>query len=296
MTRAFHALTAEPWAIDPSWLPLLAAIALRQDPAGLAHADQNYAQRDYDLMAGPGAKRLEGSQRLMVEDGVAVLPITGPIFPRSNLMTDLSGATSVTQLTHDWRMAMADTGIHAIMLLMDTPGGAVAGIDGFADEVHAGAKKKLVAAHVTGNMASAGYWIGAQASHVFLERTGLVGSIGVVSTVRKQMEPDADGSMAFEIVSTNAPNKRPDPSSEEGVAEMVATLDAIEALFIADVARGRGVSVADVKARFGKGGVKVGKDAVEAGMADKVQSQAATMAWLKREAANRRRLATLQSK
>lgn len=296
MTRAFHALTAEPWAIEPSWLPLMAKLALREDTAGSPHADQHWQVRDYQMMAGPQAQRLPNGHRVFASDGVAVIPIAGPIFPRANLMTEMSGATSVTMLQHDYRLALESDEVGAIMLLMDTPGGAVSGINSFADTVAAGAQRKLTVAYVAGTAASAGYWIACAAAEIHAERTAIVGSIGVVSAVPKQVEPDGAGEMWFEIVSTNAPEKRPDPESDEGRASIVATLDAIEALFIADVARGRKVGADVVKSEFGRGGVKVGAKAVSAGMIDKIQSQEATMAYLRRHASQQRRLAALKNK
>lgn len=296
MTRAFQAITAEPWAIEPSWLPLLAAIASRNQSTPEFESAKDWQKRDFELMAGPAAQRLAGAHRTFVIDGVAVLPITGPIFPRANMMTEMSGATSISMLHNDYRAALDNKDIGAIMLLMDTPGGAVSGINGFADAVAAGAQKKYTVAHVAGSAASAGYWIASAASEITMERTALVGSIGVVSAVPKQVEPDKNGEVLMEIVSTNAPNKRPDPTTEDGRGEIVAVLDAIEQQFIADVARGRKVSIEKVIADFGKGGVKVGKSAVSAGMADKVQSQEATLNGLRKLVANNRRLETLRQR
>ena len=54
--------------------------------------------------------------------------------------------------------------------------------------------------------------------------------------------------------SSGAPNKRPDLSTEEGRDALRPTLDALEAVFIAAVAKGRGTTEATVRADFGKGG------------------------------------------
>lgn len=294
MSRVFQALTAEPWAIDPSWLPLLAALAQRNSSAPEIQAANDWQKRDFDLMAGPGAQRLAGAQRAYVIDGVAVIPITGPIFPRANMMTENSGATSLTMLHNDRRAAMSNAEVGAVLYLMDTPGGQVSGINGFADAVAADAKIKPTIAHVSGNAASAGYWIASAAGEITMERTAIVGSIGVVAAVAKQVAPDSEGYVDIEIVSSNAPNKRPDPTTEDGVGEIRSTLDAIETAFIADVARGRKTTVDNVIASFGGGGVKVGKSAVSAGMADRVQSYDATLSGLRRMVANQRKLAALR--
>lgn len=295
MTHVFRALTAEPWAIDPSYLPFLAALAQRDH----AHPDvqaraAEWQVRDYQLMAGPSAQPLAGTQRAFIQDGVAIIPVTGPIFPRANMMTMMSGATSVATLQADYRVALGSPDVGAIMLLVDSPGGQVPGIANLAAVINAGAKKKLTAVQVTGSMASAAYWLGSAAAEIFLDRTAVVGSIGVVAAVPKQVEPDSEGFIGVEIVSSNAPNKRPDPESEDGQAQIRTVLDALEAEFIADVAKFRGTTATRVKSDFQQGGVVVGSAAVAAGMADKVQSQEATQAYLARHAANQAKLTALR--
>lgn len=295
--RFFNAMAAEPWAILPAELQKMAAIVMRHQMPSVGAAENGppaYERRDYEVMAGPGAQKLAGTSRTFLVDGVAVLPITGPIFPRANMMTEMSGATSVTMLQGDHRAAMANSDVGAILALVDSPGGAVSGINAFAEQLATGAKQKPTVAYVAGTAASAAYWIAAGAGEIVMERTGMVGSIGVVAGVPVQVEPDADGQMWLDIVSTGAPNKRPNAMSEEGRAEIVSTLDSLEKLFVAAVAKGRGTTAERVLAEFGAGGVKVGADAVKVGMADRVATYEATLTQLRRDVANQRKLASLK--
>lgn len=295
MSRVIQALTAEMWAIVPSELQKIALIARRHHmPEGADGETPAYIKRDYELMAGPGAQKLAGSSRTFLIDGVAVMPITGPIFPRANMMTEMSGATSVTMLQNDYRAALANPDVGAIIALIDSPGGAVSGISAFADQMAAGAKQKPTVAYVAGQAASAAYWIASAAGEIVMDRTGVVGSIGIVAGVPVQVAPDGNGEVWLEIVSTNAPNKRPDPMSEDGLAEIVSTLDAIEQIFVGAVAKGRNTTTAKVLTDFGAGGVKVGADAVKAGMADRVQSYDATLNTLRKQVANQRKLSSLK--
>ncbi|AUN31955.1 S49 family peptidase [Niveispirillum cyanobacteriorum] len=296
MTTVFDALTAEPWAIQPDWLPRLAALAQRQGmEKDTAEAARVLREQTLAMAAGPSARRLEGARYAMVTaGGVAILPIFGPIFPRANLMTEMSGATSVAALQNDYRLALANADIGATLFLLDTPGGAVSGINAMADTIHAGRKHKPTVAFVAGAAASAGYWIASATSAIHMERTAMVGSIGVVAALPKQVEPGSDGSIAVEIVSSNAPNKRPDPTTEEGAATIRATLDAIEAQFIADVARGRATTPTRIKSDFGQGGVLVGRAAVEAGMADGIKSYDQVLAELTAQVSNKRRADALR--
>jgi ClpP class serine protease len=154
---------------------------------------------------------------------------------------------------------------------------------------------KPIIAHVSGTAASAAYWIVSAANEVRIERTGIVGSIGVAALVPRQVAPNASGEINVEIVSSNAPNKRPDPESDDGRAEIVSSLDAIESAFLADVARGRGVTPKVVKSDFGQGGVRVGADAVQHRMADRVSSYEQSLAALKRLTSTRRRVEALRA-
>lgn len=296
MSRVSDALKTAHWLIydDGYWLPLMEAIAERNLSPEQIAATEGWQKRDHDLVAGPGAQRLAGAQRAYVVDGVAIIPITGPIFPRANMMTEVSGATSVTMLQNDYAAALANKEIGAVMLLVDSPGGAVPGIASFADAVRAGNQIKPTVAHVTGTGASAAYWIASAAGEIVIERTAMVGSIGVAAAMSKQVGPDGDGNIDVEIVSSNAPNKRPDPTTESGAGQVRETLDGIESQFLGDVAKGRKVTVDKVVSDFGQGGVKVGDAARKAGMADKVQSQEATLNGLRRFVANQKKLASLK--
>lgn len=295
MSLIFRALTAEPWAIVPANLELIARIAQRHHNAvDPSKGEPEYQRRDYLQMAGPGAQPIPGAQRAYAIDGVAVIPVIGPIFPRANMMTAYSGATSVTMLQNDFKVALDNSAIGAIMLMIDSPGGAVSGIKAFADQVAAGSKKKRTVAYVSGAACSAAYWIATAASEISMDPTAMVGSIGVVAAIPVQVAPDSNGEMWIEVVSTNAPNKRPDPTSEDGRAEVVTMLDDLEHMFVADVARGRKVSTETVLAEFGKGGVKIGSKAVKAGMADRVRSYDAELADMRRQVANERKLNQLK--
>lgn len=276
MTHALQALTAEPWAIRPDYLRVLVSLAtLDRDQRGERRAaeGQDWHRRDLALFTGPSAQMIEGARYAMLTaDGVALIPIFGPIFPRANMMTEMSGGVSAAMLASDIRTAQANPDVGAIMLLVDSPGGSPTGINALADQIFAMRRGKRMMAHVTGACASAAYWLASSAHEIVTEKTGLLGCIGVVAAMQKQVEPNAAGEMTFEIVSSNAPDKRPDPTTEEGSAPIRAMLDAIEGQFIDDVARGRGVTATKVKSDFGAGGVKMGADAVAAGMADRVQS------------------------
>jgi ClpP class serine protease len=266
------AVRAQPWAILPEYLEAIEAIAARAlDAEVLArlsadgHKEQFTASRE---MVAAGGQRLDGAMYAVVRDGVAALPLIGPIFPRANLVSSSAGGAPLDALMRDFRVAMASPKVDRVVFVTDSPGGVVSGLGEAADII--GAAEKPVAAYVTGMAASAAYWLISQADEIVVDRAASVGSIGVVATQNRQEAPGSDGRRSYEVVSSNAPLKRPDASTEEGRAALQAEVDAIEQVFIADVARGRKVGVAQVRSDFGRGGMVAAKTAIAAGMADRI--------------------------
>ncbi|AQT04840.1 S49 family peptidase [Acetobacter persici] len=285
MTRyyALEAIRAQPWAILPSHLGAIEAIAARalEAPAvELLRAD-GHAERYQQILSAVAdtGDKMAGTNRVTLNrQGVATLPVMGPIFPRANMMTAYSGASDLASLSSDFAALQSSNAVSQILLVVDSPGGVTTGINAMAQQI--AASSKPVTVYVSGMAASAAYWLASQAGSIVMDPTAMAGSIGVVMSGSQQVQPGADGCMSFDIVSSNAPNKRPDLSSDDGQAEIRAVLDDIEAVFISTIAKGRGISTDAVKQNFGQGGLKVAKSAISAGMADSTGTLADTIARL----------------
>lgn len=196
---------------------------------------------------------------------VGSLVINGPIVPRASALLESSGIVSIDRLTSEFKALESDASIDTILLVWDSPGGAVTGVSEFASLVKS--SKKRVISYAYGMAASAAYWIASAADEFYAADTGLPGSIGVVQTLRI-------GSDSSVVVTTNSlsPNKRIDPSTEAGVAEVVKLLDQIADVFISTVATNRGVSKAKVISDFGKGAIVGAEAAKTAGMIDGIKT------------------------
>lgn len=277
MTRALDAILNQPWAIRPEWLHTIGEIAARE--GDLVRIAERHATTPEALSAKIGRRTEWGT---LVRDGVAIIPIGGPIFPRANLMTQYSGATSLDMVSLAFEDALQSEEISAVLLDIDSPGGIAAGIGEMAGMIRAGTARKPVTAYIASQACSAAYWLGAAAGDVVIHATAMAGNIGVVAGARVQENPDAQGYRLIEVVSSNAPDKRPDPRTEEGAATIRAVLDQVEAQFIDDVAAFRGVSREAVLRDFGRGSNLVGSKAVAAGMADRLGTFEETLSELKR--------------
>ncbi|WP_109512576.1 S49 family peptidase [Pseudomonas ovata] len=257
MPRALELAAAQPWLMLPDALDNLLSIADRMgDPMALETRK---------------SERLEETRRVTLRNGVAVVPVIGPVFRYANLFTEISGATSTQVLATDIQRALDDPKVRAIVLNIDSPGGVASGINELADLIHAGRDRKKIVAYIGGIGASAAYWIASAATEIVIDETALAGSIGVVVETVVENEA-ASGRKRYQIVSRNAPNKRPDMATEEGRAKVGETIDAMADVFVAKVARNLGVTAEQVPEMGDFGGLRVGAAAVEAGLAHRLGS------------------------
>jgi ClpP class serine protease len=267
MHSAFAFAAKVPWAIEPEWLSMVFAIANREnDPL--------------EAVEKKLGRKLENTRTVGMHDGVAVIPVSGPIFRHSDMLSAISGATNVATLARDLQTALEDPSVQAILFNFDSPGGEVNGIHEFAEQIAEAGRSKPVGAYVGGSAASAAYWLAVATGDITVDATARVGSIGVISGYPK---PD-DKAGTVEIVSSQSPRKRPDITTKEGRSVVQETVDAIADVFVADVARFRSVDPKVVEKDFGRGGVLVGETAVRAGMAERVGSLESAMVALRAKA------------
>lgn len=253
---AFELAASRPWLMTGDALDSLMAVADRQG--------------DIQALEARLGRSLDNTHNVSVRDGVAVIPVTGPIFRYANLFTEISGATSTQVLATDIQTALDDPAIKGIIVSSDSPGGEATGINELAEMIYQARGIKPIKAYVGGQAASAMYWIASAADEVIVDDTAQLGSVGVVLSLRKR--EDRPGEKSYEIVSSNAPNKRPDLETEAGRAQLQTRTDELADVFLNKVARNRSIPREEVNDRFRQGGIATGAIAVEAGMADRLGS------------------------
>jgi signal peptide peptidase SppA len=208
---------------------------------------------------------------VQMRGATAVLAIDGPIFRYANLMTAMSGATSVEMAAQAFDQALHAATVARIVLAINSPGGEVDGINSFADQIRAGAQVKPVTAFIDGTGASAAYWLASAASNIVADESSLIGSIGVVASVTDRTQAqERQGVRTFKFISSQSPKKHATPDSAEGQTQLQEMVDAMAGLFIGKVAAFRGVSPETVMSDFGQGKVMTAADARQAGMIDRI--------------------------
>jgi signal peptide peptidase SppA len=252
--RVWNKAADEPWAITSSALTTILDIAARQNAPP-------------EAVAAKLGRELQNSYRLEIRDGIAVLPVVGPLFRYANLFTQVSGASSYELLAKDFTQAVENPDVKAIVLNIDSPGGEVNGCAEFADMIHEARGVKPIVAYASGDAASGAYWIAAAADEIVVSKTSALGSIGVVGVYRGNKGEDA-----VEVVSSQSPYKRLDPDTDDGRARLQKRIDAMADVFVDAVAKYRGVASSHVQNHYGSGDVFIGDAAVKQGLADRIGS------------------------
>jgi capsid assembly protease len=271
-------LTETPWAVLPDTLEAIREMVATRD-AGDKFSDEEIAAR----VAG-GA----GSKRAYQASGVAILPLYGVLIPRANLMSQMSGGTSLEQWGAALDAAADNPAVSAILIDANSPGGSTGLVPETAAKVRAARAKKRVVAVANTIAASAAYWIIAQADEIVVTPSGSVGSIGVYMS-----HDDLSGAAeqagvkrTFISAGRHKVEGHPfEPLSEEARGALQAYVDEFYGMFVRDVARGRRTGAEAVRAGFGEGRMVPARQAVSDGMADSIDTFEAALARLLRSPA-----------
>jgi ClpP class serine protease len=224
---------------------------------------------------------IERGQRFAIHRGVAYVPVRGILTPNSAMLERYLGWATYHGLVETMGAIAASDEVQAAVMIYDTPGGAVMGLQGAVEAIRMAAVAKPVHALVHPLAASAGYWLASQCSDIALTSGSWVGSVGTMHTAAQPMQPGLGGDQMFVQTSAHAGAKSPDLSSDHGRQLTQMRLDEMEAEFLSDISQGRGIAAEDLAARMSRtdsdrdgGDVFWGNDALERGLCDTVETMA----------------------
>jgi ClpP class serine protease len=276
------AIHSEPWLITEEALSKIIEIAARQNLIVTAD-DLAKIEEHREALAAKKAARMDGTQRVMKRDGVAMIDVNGPIFRYSDVFNSISGGTTTESLALDFNAAMDDPSAEAVLFVFDSGGGQAKGINELANMIAARRGEKPIGGYITGDAGSAAYWIAAAVDPGYLgiDATGFAGSVGARVALTKDKE--STKSTTFEFVSKQSPHKNIDPETEAGRTHLQQRADELGGAFVDGVAKLRGVTVDKVLSDFGGGRMLMGKAAVDAGLVDGMTSQESMILALKQK-------------
>jgi ClpP class serine protease len=268
-------ILSAPWCIDPHWLRVVYGVWSRGsvDAPALAQAKADWQARKVTRprLDEPGAAVEGTGGTLRVVGSVGVIAIEGPLFRHADMFTDISGGTSYDAVWKGLEAALAHPMVKSILLRVNSPGGEADGVSELGKGIAAAGKHKPVWAFADGMCASAAYWLASQAQHIVAEETAEIGSIGVRCGIVDDSARDAAaGIREIEIISSLSPGKRSTPVDDEVIGRLQTRIDDLASLFVAAVARGRGVTPETVMADYGQGDVMIASKALAAGLVDEI--------------------------
>lgn len=247
--------TREAWALLPEHSPAL----VRQLSAGSVAVEASRKRR------APGRKG----------GAVAILPIEGVITHRGWL------GVPTSWIAGHLRKMVADDSIGAVILDIDSPGGAVSGVEELAREIHAAKAKKPIVAVANSMAASAAYWIASQASEVVVTPSGEVGGIGVFAMHADISQALEKKGVAVSLIHAGRHKVEGNPYQPlggEARAEMQSKVDGFYGMFVGAVRRGRGALSDEVM----QGRMYSAQAALRHGLVDRVATLEETVARLRK--------------
>lgn len=219
----------------------------------------------------------EDTPRLLdIQGDVGIISIKGSLTNDDSFMSMLMGATSYNDIRHAVVAAATNPDVKAILLDIDSGGGAVNGVmdtSKLIRMVHDNLKP--VTAYGSGSLYSGAYWLGMAAGSVYAGETTGVGSIGVIAAHMEKSKQLRDAGIGVTVLRAGKYKALAGPFeklSDEAKAGLQKSLDAVYGVFVEQVSAMRGYSTEYVDKMMAQGREFIGEEAVGPGLVDGITS------------------------
>jgi signal peptide peptidase SppA len=205
--------------------------------------------------------------------GVAVIPISGTLVNKSGYLRPTCGMTGYDGIRACLSMALEDKSVKAIMLDIDSGGGEVSGCFDLVDAIYNSRGIKPIWAVLSESAYSAAYAIASAADKITVPRTGGTGSVGVICAhvdFSQALSKEGITVTMIHYGDRKADGSEYAPLSSEALKRFKADVDEMGELFVATVARNRGLSI--TKVRGTQATTFLGASGVDIGFADAVMA------------------------
>ncbi len=187
-----------------------------------------------------------------------------PVIPRPNVGTiTISGAIMDQDYTDDilemLSYARDESSIKAVVLKIDSPGGAVSVIEQIYLDLLQLKQQKPVVASIGASAASGGYHIAVATDYIYAEPTSIIGSIGVIGTLPSPEDPDED-------TLTSGPFKATGGSRRK----VIGWLETIRQQFVGTVMSHRGERLRLSETEISRAEIYIGTEGLRYGLIDDI--------------------------
>lgn len=219
------------------------------------------------------AGQLDGQSRpYQVKNSVAVVNINGVMTKGGSSLAEDGSTIRIRQQV---RKAARDDQVSAILLVIDSPGGTVAGTADLADEVRQANASKPVIAFVEDLCASAAYYVASQASEIHVNQPDAwIGSIGTYMVVYDMSKAFEKEGIKTHVLASGPLKGAGEPGSEitqEQLDNWQGLVDKAQKSFASAVKLGRNLN-AEQLASVTTGGVWSAIDAKKNQLIDAISS------------------------
>lgn len=173
-------------------------------------------------------------------------------------------------------------GVKALIVVIDSPGGSVAGGESLHAAIAKVAAKKPVVAVMGGTAASAGYMIALPAQRIYAREATITGSIGVILETGEASGLLKTIGLTAEAITSGPLKDQPSftrPLTEQGRAVLKGLVMDMYDQFVQMVATGRHMEPARVR-ELGDGRAYTGRQALPLGLIDAIGGEPEARVWL----------------
>jgi len=201
--------------------------------------------------------------------GIAIIPVLGVLLPGSGWCW--SGATYYRDIRICLAAALEDPNVKSLALVINSPGGTVSECFDTADLIYGARGVKPIWAILDDVAYSAAYAIASAADFITVPRTGGTGSIGCVCMHVDITEALAEAGIkvtTFQFGERKTDSYPTTPLSDQARDRVQAEIDEMGEMFVALVARNRGLSPEII--RNTQAATYLGEHGVALGLADQI--------------------------
>lgn len=265
----------EPLLLEPAYARVFFCALGREMGAASLSVPQQQVQFDAPGMLAETDEYMAGGKRparvYRVVNGIAVLPVTGPLVHRLGGMRPFSGMTGYDGIVACLQQAMADSQVRGVLLDIDSPGGQAAGAFDCADMIYRLRQQKPVWALCNDTACSAAMLLASACSRRLVTQTSRIGSIGVMMSHVSYAGHLAQAGVDITLIYSGT--HKVDGNQFEALPaevrqDMQQRIDAARRMFAEKVAMFTGLSVDAVTGT--EAAVFEGQSGIDAGLADEL--------------------------
>ena len=272
MDNVLKVLDGSVWAITESGMDQIMAAVESFEHKDLIEA----STKIQDATKNRGV--LEGDKEFKYEDdmyevngSMATMPVYGKMFPRANMMTQLSGGTSTRKLGRAIDEVEEREDIEDLLMVFDSPGGSIQGLTNTAQKIRN--METNTTAFAEGLMASAAYFIGSAADRVYASPDSMVGAIGSVAKIVSRAGKLEDEGYDVKVIRSAEKKAKPNPAEpidEDSVKEVQKLVNSAHKQFVRQVSINLDLSEETVSNTMADGSVISGSEAEDTNFVDGV--------------------------